>query len=222
LEQCLAEIRKVLGDDSRHPRFIKTVPRAGYRFIGNVEEVSAPARTTSSLSQKETQSQAASARASGPDIWIKRRAVLVSLAIVLTLAAGTTIYLIQRRRSLQTLSPVTLPQTPGKRSVAVMFLDNQFGSADLDWLREGLADMLITDLSRSKNLTILSRQQLHTLLDRAGHQSSEKIRLEEALDIAQKSRATIVITGSFARLGDQIRIDAQCRASEYHSASPTR
>src|SRR5882757_5712158 len=28
LEQCLAEIRKVHGDDSRNPRFIKTVPRA--------------------------------------------------------------------------------------------------------------------------------------------------------------------------------------------------
>lgn len=39
LEQCLAEIRKVLGDDSRNPRFIKTVPRAGYRFIGPLEEV---------------------------------------------------------------------------------------------------------------------------------------------------------------------------------------
>src|SRR6185295_12427297 len=38
LEQCLAEIRKVLGDDSRNPRFIKTVPRAGYRFIATVEE----------------------------------------------------------------------------------------------------------------------------------------------------------------------------------------
>src|SRR5438034_6083209 len=31
LEQCLAEIRKALGDNSRQPRFIKTVPRAGYR-----------------------------------------------------------------------------------------------------------------------------------------------------------------------------------------------
>src|SRR6185295_16123674 len=39
LERCLAEIRKVLGDDSRNPRFIKTVTRAGYRFIGAVEVV---------------------------------------------------------------------------------------------------------------------------------------------------------------------------------------
>src|SRR5262245_5224364 len=39
LEQCLAQIRRVLGDDSRRPRFIKTISRAGYRFISPVEEV---------------------------------------------------------------------------------------------------------------------------------------------------------------------------------------
>src|SRR6185436_404200 len=39
LEHCLAEIRKILGDDSRQPRFIKTVPRGGYRFIAQVEEI---------------------------------------------------------------------------------------------------------------------------------------------------------------------------------------
>src|SRR5688500_17037616 len=39
LEQCLAEIRRSLGDNSRHPRFIKTIPKVGYCFIGPVEEV---------------------------------------------------------------------------------------------------------------------------------------------------------------------------------------
>jgi len=210
LEQCLAEIRKVLGDDSRHPRFIKTIPRAGYRFIAKVEEVSAAAEATPRVSQNQDESQPVNAEVSQTRVWIRKRVVaLVSVAIILIAAAGTTIYLIRQRRSLQSLSTVTLPQTAGKRAVAVMFFDNQSGSADLDWLREGLADMLITDLSRSQNLTILSRQQLRTLLDRTGHQSSERIQLEEALDIAQKSKATIVIMGSFARLGEQIRIDAQ-------------
>src|SRR5207253_6296256 len=128
----------------------------------------------------------------------------LSIAAILIAAVAVTAFFIQRRSSLaRSSSPVTLMEVSGKRSVAVMFFDNQSGSADLDWLREGLADMLITDLSRSKNLVVLSRQQLRTLLNRAGHQSSEKITLEEALDIAQKSKATIVIMGSFARLGEQ-------------------
>src|SRR3989442_11183591 len=46
LEQCLAEIRKALGDDSRHPRFIKTVPRAGYRFIAAVDEAGSNSSAT--------------------------------------------------------------------------------------------------------------------------------------------------------------------------------
>lgn len=207
LEQCLAEIRKVLGDDSRNPRFIKTVPRAGYRFIGKVEEVSATAQATAT-SQNGNETTTPAAESLQTKVGLRKRVLLIALAVILIVGV-TTIYLSRQRRSLQSLSTFTLPQTAGKQSVAIMFFDNQSDSADLDWLREGLADMLITDLSRSRNLTILSRQQLHTLLDRIGHQSSEKIRLEEALDIAQKSKAQIVILGTFARLGDQIRIDAQ-------------
>src|ERR1700716_737611 len=56
LEQCLAEIRKVLGDDSRNPRFIKTVPRRGYRFIGKVEEVSTAAEARLGDSQNQDES----------------------------------------------------------------------------------------------------------------------------------------------------------------------
>src|SRR5687767_10787666 len=34
LVQCVTEIRRAVGDDPREPRFIKTVPKTGYRFIG--------------------------------------------------------------------------------------------------------------------------------------------------------------------------------------------
>src|SRR5712692_6717875 len=37
LVQCVVDIRKALGDDPRNPRFIKTVARVGYRFVGPVE-----------------------------------------------------------------------------------------------------------------------------------------------------------------------------------------
>lgn len=213
LEQCLAEIRRVIGDDSRQPRFIKTVPRVGYRFIGEVEEVNLPKEVAAANTPKHSQadlSAASKQRQQPSQSWVSRRLLLVALAIVLIGGAVTAIYLIQKWRArTMSLANVTLPETAGKRSVAVMFFDNQSGSAELDWLREGLADMLITGLSRSKNLTILSRQQLRALLDRTGRQAAENIPLDQALDVAQKSKATIVITGSFARLGDQIRIDAQ-------------
>jgi DNA-binding winged helix-turn-helix (wHTH) protein len=46
LAQCIIELRKILGDDARNPRFIQTIPKAGYRIIAAVEdaeELQAPA-----------------------------------------------------------------------------------------------------------------------------------------------------------------------------------
>lgn len=38
LSQCVANLRRLLGDDAARPRFIETVPKHGYRFIAPVEE----------------------------------------------------------------------------------------------------------------------------------------------------------------------------------------
>lgn len=48
LKGTISDIRAVLGDDPRSPRFIETVPRRGYRFIGtaiSTEAVAPPARS---------------------------------------------------------------------------------------------------------------------------------------------------------------------------------
>ena len=37
LTQCIRTLRRQLGDDAANPRFIETVPKHGYRFIGAVE-----------------------------------------------------------------------------------------------------------------------------------------------------------------------------------------
>src|SRR5882672_2414568 len=38
LVQCITDIRKALGDDPHKPRFSRTIPKAGYLFIGPVDE----------------------------------------------------------------------------------------------------------------------------------------------------------------------------------------
>ena len=42
--RCIAELRKALGDAAIAPRFVETVPRVGYRFIGHVEAVGSTLR----------------------------------------------------------------------------------------------------------------------------------------------------------------------------------
>lgn len=43
LTQCVRALRRELGDDAARPRFIETVPKHGYRFIGEVDEGDAEA-----------------------------------------------------------------------------------------------------------------------------------------------------------------------------------
>jgi tetratricopeptide (TPR) repeat protein/DNA-binding winged helix-turn-helix (wHTH) protein len=204
LDQSLAEIRRALGDDSRSPRFIKTVPRAGYRFIGLVEEIQTSDKTAVlSDEPHEVESKpVARARSSFKRPWVIGGAVIIALGLVV----GTVVFVRQRNASTR-LTGTTLPQDPSRQSVAVMFFENRSGNEDLDWLREGLADMVITGLSRSKKVTVLSRQQLSVLLERSGQRNIDRIELEKALEVARHSQAKFVVLGSFARLGQEIRID---------------
>jgi tetratricopeptide (TPR) repeat protein len=109
--------------------------------------------------------------------------------------------------SRQPQAEAILPQVPGKKSVAVVYFENASRNPDLDWLRGGLADMLITDLSRSGTLTVLSREQLLLLLERGGRKPTDPIALDTALDIAHKTHAATLVTGNFVRLGEKIRVD---------------
>src|SRR5579864_5739915 len=42
LNSAVKKLRQALGDDSEHPRFIETLYRRGYRFIGPVNSTSLP------------------------------------------------------------------------------------------------------------------------------------------------------------------------------------
>jgi predicted ATPase/DNA-binding winged helix-turn-helix (wHTH) protein len=42
LRTYVLELRKLLGDDADHPRFIQTQPKRGYRFVAEVKECGAP------------------------------------------------------------------------------------------------------------------------------------------------------------------------------------
>jgi len=43
LRTYMLELRKILGDDAAHPRFIQTLPKRGYRFVAAVNEAEAAA-----------------------------------------------------------------------------------------------------------------------------------------------------------------------------------
>jgi DNA-binding winged helix-turn-helix (wHTH) protein len=49
LTQCIKDIRKQLGDDAANPRYIKTVPKHGYIFIGKAVETDTASKSNDTL-----------------------------------------------------------------------------------------------------------------------------------------------------------------------------
>jgi adenylate cyclase len=49
LTYTIVQLRKTLGDDARRSRYVETIPKRGYRFIADVEEVSSDMRSIAVL-----------------------------------------------------------------------------------------------------------------------------------------------------------------------------
>ncbi len=96
----------------------------------------------------------------------------------------------------------------GRRSLAVLYFDNITGDSELDWLRTGLTDMLVTNLSQAPGLRVVSTQRLYQILDEAGHRDDRSTSGQAVAAVARGSQAGTALVGSFVRAGSQIRISA--------------
>ena len=95
-------------------------------------------------------------------------------------------------------------------SVAVLYFENNTGDASLDWMRTGLTDMLVTDLSQSTDFEVLGTDRLRT--DPAGA-ASARTTASISGDIVQADRRARrrgqVLVGSYVKAGEAIRINAR-------------
>lgn len=206
LVQCVVEIRKALGDDSRAPRYVRTTPKSGYRFVGGLGETSVrPVRLSveevTSLEVEYEEDVASASRALPAALAsFPRRAAVGIAAAVLVAALGALRWGAWMPRR----EPLPAAAAPIARSLVVGWFENRSGSKHLDWLREGLPDMLITDLSQTRGFSVLSRQQLRSLLARTRGSGREA-----ELELARKTKADALLAGSFTTLGERLRIDVQ-------------
>ncbi len=97
----------------------------------------------------------------------------------------------------------------GAQSIAVLPFTNNTGVDSLDWLGAGLANMLTTGLVQLDALTVVGAQRLLDLLRQAGHEETERIPEDLALNIAAGSGAHLLAYSSFVKLGDDFRLDVQ-------------
>lgn len=91
--------------------------------------------------------------------------------------------------------------------VAVLYFDNNTGDKKLDVLQKGFADMLITDLSQERSLAVVERDKLQALLGEMKLQRTRYFDKRTALRLGKGLGAQYVISGSFAAMKPQMRID---------------
>src|SRR5579864_6486044 len=135
LHNAIARIREALGDSAQSPQYIETLPRRGYRFIGQVEEVAAEPgdedEQNTSLAPKQR---------------TKVLAILTAAALTLALALWTVPMF---SHGTGTHSAI--------RSIAVLPLQNLSGDASQEFFVDGMTEELITDLAKLSSLRVTSR-----------------------------------------------------------------
>jgi TolB-like protein len=100
-----------------------------------------------------------------------------------------------------------LPATTEK-AVAVMNFANRSPGGEWQWLAKGLADMIITDLSASSQLTIVERERLNEITAELQLTKAGVVDSSIADQVGRIAKVDWVLFGSFFKEGDHLRIEA--------------
>jgi tetratricopeptide (TPR) repeat protein len=103
----------------------------------------------------------------------------------------------------------------GRRpAVAVLFFQNLTGDPDLEWLRTGLTEMLVTDLSQSPGLRVLSTDRLYQVLKDLGQVDEAVIASDVLSQVAERAQVGTLLLGSYVQAGDTLQVNATLQDAE--------
>jgi TolB-like protein len=117
--------------------------------------------------------------------------------LVLLMIAGLALWALERDEAGD--EAFTVPDFGGVPAIAVLAFDNLSGDPDQEYFADGIAEDLITRLSRGGGFPVIARNSSFTYKG-------------QAVDVQQVGRelgARYVVEGSVRRSGDRVRISAQ-------------
>ncbi len=95
-----------------------------------------------------------------------------------------------------------------QKSVAVLYFENQSGSKEDEYFRDGITEDIVTEISKIAQLQIFPRSEMLAFRDKP----------VTAQQVGQQLNASYVLEGSIRRSGNRVRITAQLvEASTRHS-----
>jgi TolB-like protein/DNA-binding winged helix-turn-helix (wHTH) protein len=186
LNKAVNKLRDALGDSAELPKFIETLPRKGYRFIGRIEPDSRHASKPDNLIPMPVRPRTHSR---------PRRHYVVfaagGVALIVGILLGIKIAGGHRDSNAGTHSGIT--------SLAVLPLENLSGNPEQSYFADGMTDALITEIARAGSMRVVSRT---TMLRYKGTRlSTRQIGTELGVDA--------LVEGTILRAGDKVRITAQ-------------
>jgi TolB-like protein/DNA-binding winged helix-turn-helix (wHTH) protein/Tfp pilus assembly protein PilF len=185
LARRVFNLRQALGDAPDGRKYIETVPKRGYRFVGSVQE-----QGDSSGSSLATP---ASLDWPQPNPPVSRRRNLweVALAAVLIAAAGLLAQHFWRARN----------ASPQRVMLAVLPFENLSGDATQEYFSDGLTEEMIAQLGQvhPSRLGVIARTSIV-------HYKNTK---ESIAQIGRELGVGYVMEGSVRRAGGRVRITAQ-------------
>lgn len=153
LTQVVIKLRKALGDSSRSPRYIQTIPKRGYRLVAEVQQLEQKQKTTP-LAKDSTP--------------LHRKALWLLLGSLTLITAWLFIPLSsQTDKAIQPTSVANTPQAKITRLAVMPFKAMQTGE-DQQLLAQSLAADLRTDLSQLSSLIVVdlsNAEHLHSELN---------------------------------------------------------
>jgi serine/threonine-protein kinase len=186
LTQAIATVRRALGTDGSDHRFILTVPGRGYRFVAVLEEDATAARVT-------------------PPAAAWPRALAIGASLTLLALVATAAWRMREAPAPTTAPTAVAATSPSSAArarpttLAVLpFRSLSPGPGD-DGLELGLADTLITRLSRSRALQVRALASSQ----RMAGKSHDAQAAGRALD------AAYVVEGTTQHLDGRIRVNAR-------------
>jgi eukaryotic-like serine/threonine-protein kinase len=143
-------------------------------------------------------SQAATAASAG-----KRISLAVSAAAVLIIVIAAVWFF-----RVRTAHPIG---SQAHKSIAVLYFSNLSQDQSLNWLDNGLTDMLTTNLAQVKGLDVLSTERVLGAVQRA-NKDGKTMDPAQAQQVARDAGADAYITGALLKMGPtQLRLDVRAQ-----------
>lgn len=107
-------------------------------------------------------------------------------------------------------------------SLAILPFHNATTDQSIDWIGSSMADMLSTDVGQSSHMRIVSSDRVRQILKDLRIPPNANIDPDMLRRIADLSNADTVVSGQYAKFGDQIQIDATLQDLKHNRREPLK